>query len=387
MNMLSQQLRYWSGLALLSVVAAGLISGCSSPREFAKPVELQDIDPTVSLETAWRADAGRDQKSKLTAIAPVVTESLVIVADPTGVVRAYAQDTGERVWRTELDIALSAGGGADENLVVFGGERGEVVALNVENGAQLWDKNIRASVDTAPAVAFDRVLVRAKNGASLLLNAADGARIWRVAKSPPPLTLHGQSQAIMFPDAVALGFDDGSFGVYERDSGREIWTTQVAQPSGRTDVDRMVDIDATPAFADGVFYIGTYQGELAAIAAEGGRTLWSRDFSTYQDIALDARALYVVDEDSVLWAIDRRSGETLWRQPDFMYRSLTAPAQLDAYLLVGDFEGYLHVIERETGTNVGRTELNDAVISPLAVADERLFVVTRGGRLYALTLP
>ncbi|HHQ69355.1 MAG TPA: outer membrane protein assembly factor BamB [Halothiobacillaceae bacterium] len=373
--------------ASLLLVLAGLIVGCSTPREFAKPVELTEIDNQIPPQIAWRADAGRDQKSKLANIAPVVVDDLVIVADPRGTVRAYKQESGDLIWRYELGFSLSAGGGAGDGVVVFGGERGEIVALSAADGQKLWAESINASIDTAPSVAFDRVLVRAKNGTARLLDLTDGKRRWRVAKTPPPLTLHGQSQAVMFSDAVGLGFDNGSFGVYDRTSGREIWNTQVAQPTGRTDVDRMVDIDANPVFADGVFYVGTYQGQLAALSAEGGRTLWSRDFSIYQDLNLDARAIYLVDESSVLWAIDRRSGETLWRQPDFMYRGLTAPALVGDYLLVGDYEGYVHLIERDTGLNLGRTGLGDRIVSPMAVADERVFAATRGGRLYAITLP
>jgi len=370
----------------LCLGAAIALSGCSAPRELVQPTPLQEIQNERPPVVDWSASAGGDQESGLAAIAPVEADGRVFVADPDGEVIAYDVQSGSRQWSVDLDVPMTSGPGASEEIVAIGASDGTVFALDAQTGETRWTTSIRASVDAAPSVGFGSVAVRGRDGSFALLDAETGEPRWRQSVEQPSLTLQGQGRMILFPDAVGLGFDDGTFGVYARDDGSELWSRTVALPTGRTDVDRMVDIDATPVFADGVFYVVTWQGKLAALAARGGREIWSRDFSSVTDFAADSRALYLTDGDGVVWAIDRRSGDALWRQSDLAHRGLTGPALIDGQLVVGDKEGYVHVLSTASGMLRGRADWGDALVDPIRVVDGRGLAVSRDGELRAFRI-
>ncbi|MFO7581694.1 outer membrane protein assembly factor BamB [Guyparkeria sp.] len=372
--------------AVLCLGVAVALAGCSAPRELVKPTPLEEIENERAPSVEWSASSGGKQKNELSSIAPVEEDGRVFVAGPDGDVRAYDLESGKRLWSADLDAALSVGGGAGEGLVVFGSDDGRVFALDAETGETRWTRSIRSSVDAAPSVGFGDVAVRGRDGTFALLDAETGEVHWQQSTSQPSLTLQGQSRILMFPDAIAVGFDDGTMGVYSRDDGRELWSRAVALPTGRTDVDRMVDVDATPVFADGVFYVATWQGKLAALAAQGGREIWSRDFSSVTDFAADRRALYLSDADGVVWAIDRRSGDALWRQPDLAHRGLTGPALIGGDLVVGDVEGYVHVLSTASGRLLGRADWGDPLVDPIGSVDGRGLAVSRDGKLRVFTL-
>jgi outer membrane protein assembly factor BamB len=381
--------RAWRRTAhvLLLPLALAWLAGCSETRELVKPTPLTQIDNKFAPKILWQASAGAGQKNDLLRIAPVESGGRVVVADARGQVFAYDIKSGKRLWEANLKANLSVGGGTSDAMVVFGSDTGKVFALAIDTGKPLWQAQVSTAVEAAPSVGDTDVVVRAKDGSVSLLKANDGSIAWSVNHNEPAMTLQGQSRALLFPDAVAVGYDDGEFAVLSRTDGRALWKNQIALPMGRTDIDRMVDIDATPLFADATFYVVTYQGRLAAINAKGGQTLWSRKFSGYTDLSLDAHALYATDANGIVWALDRRTGEPLWRQAALAYRGVTGPAIENNKLVVGDQEGYLHVLNTETGAIVGRTRLNGALIDPMRAEADSVAAVTRGGDLVVFKLP
>ncbi len=377
-------------LVLLSValpLGFSLLAGCSPTRELVNPTPLTTIDNRFPPDILWKASAGGAQKDGLKRIAPVISDGRVIVADTRGNVSAYALKSGQRLWQTALDMPLSVGGGASQSMVVFGSDTGKVVALAADSGKRMWDAQVPSAVEAAPSVGEHDAVVRSKDGSVSLLDTTDGHLVWTASHSEPVMTLQGQSRALLFPDAIALGYDDGEFAVLSRADGRSLWKNQVALPTGRTEIDRMVDIDATPIFADGFFYVATYQGRIAAINARGGQTLWSRKFSGFTDMSVDAHALYATDASGVVWAFDRRTGEPLWRQPALAWRGVTGPSLNNGKLVVGDQEGYLHVLDPQTGAIVGRLRVDGALIDPMRSEEGVIAAVTRAGDLIVFKLP
>lgn len=385
---MSLSFRFQRAARLLIVpLALGLLAGCSSTRELVKPTPLTEIDNKYPPKILWEASAGNAQEDELLRIAPVESQDRVIVADASGDVFAYDLKSGKRLWEAELKMPMSVGGGASDSMVVFGSDTGKVVALAADNGKILWQAQVSTAVEAAPSVGNDNTVIRSKDGSVTLLDSKDGSTVWTVSHNEPMMTLQGQSRALLFPDAIAVGYDDGEFAVLSRADGRALWKNQVALPMGRTDIDRMVDIDATPLFADAMFYVATYQGRIAAINAKGGQTLWSRKFSSFTDMSIDQHALYATDASGIIWALDRRTGEPLWRQAALAYRGVTGPALSNGKLVVGDKEGYLHVLDPQTGAIIGRRRASGGLIDPMRTEGNVVAAVTRDGDLVVFTLP
>ena len=157
-------------------------------------------------------------------------------------------------------------------------------------------------------------------------------------------------------DRVISGFDDGKLVAFERATGQVLWESTVSFPSGRTEVERLVDVDGQFVLRDGVIYAVSFQGRLAAIQAVSGDLLWSRELSSYQSIAIDADAIYLSSDNSHLWSIDRRTGSAFWKQEVLNARRITAPTLIENNLVVADLQGYQHWFRKSDGKLVGRVQ-------------------------------
>jgi outer membrane protein assembly factor BamB len=170
---------------------------------------------------------------------------------------------------------------------------------------------------------------------------------------------------------VISGFDDGKLTAYDRDNGKTQWETTISQPSGRTEVERLVDLDGRFVIRDGVVYVVSFQGHLAAVQAVSGDLIWSRKFSSFQAIAIDDNSIYLSGDVSDLWSIDRRTGSAFWKQDVLHARRITAPSIIGDNLVVADYEGYLHWIAKADGKLLGRIRTSFArnYVQPLVWED------------------
>jgi outer membrane protein assembly factor BamB len=191
------------------------------------------------------------------------------------------------------------------------------------------------------------------------MEAASGKSIWIYDRTVPLLTLRGISTPVIHNDIVIVGSDSGKLAALTLKTGTVLWETQIADPKGRTELERMVDIDVQPVVIEDVVYVVTYQGRLATVQLQSGRMMWARDISSYSGIALDPYRVYVSDVESQVWALNRFTGATLWRQDKLLRRAITGPVLQGPYLVVADYDGYVHWLKREDGRIIARKRVNE----------------------------
>jgi outer membrane protein assembly factor BamB len=368
------------------LVTASLLGGCSlfgSKDNAEPPAELKDFKARVRLHELWSHSTGEGTDEQRLKLLPAVDGNRVYVADRNGAISAYELDSGKLAWRNKTKLALSAGAGVGDGLVLAGSSEGRLVALDAETGKQLWVADVPSEVLAVPRVYDDIVIVQTVDGTISALKAQDGEHLWLYDRSVPVLTLRGTSSPLVQGGAVIAGFANGKLVALDVRSGREVWSAAVAVPRGRTELQRIVDLDADAVIAGGVLYAGSYQGRLVAVSLQDGRIVWNREMSTYAGLSVDSSQVLVSDANSEVWAIDRRTGRSLWKQAELRQRGLTGPTSIDDYVAVGDFEGYLHLLSRSDGSIVGRTRVDSDGIqaTPLAVAGDRLLVLGAGGTL------
>jgi outer membrane protein assembly factor BamB len=231
------------------------------------------------------------------------------------------------------------------------------------------------------------VLVRPVDGKLFGLNAADGAQLWVYDRQVPALTLRGTSAPLVVSNAAIVGLDSGRLAAVSITDGQPLWETPISVPRGRSELERMVDLDAQPIMIDDVVYVGSFQGAIAAVDRFSGEILWRRDLSSYAGFAADRGQLYVTDEQSHIWAFDRYSHASLWRQNALQGRNLTAPVAFLDYIVVADFEGYVHWLRRSDGKLVARTRVDrKGIVAPPLPGDRALYVYGQGGKLAALQI-
>ncbi|MCA1805500.1 MAG: outer membrane protein assembly factor BamB [Xanthomonadaceae bacterium] len=367
-------------------VSLMLLGGCALRGKDTSepPTPLTSIEQQVELETVWERRAGSGHDKQFVSLRPAFVGGQVYLADRKGRVYALNTEDGEPLWDVNTRAPISAGVDAGEGLVVMGTSDGEVLALDMRDGAEVWRARVASEVLAVPRIDRGVVVVQSADGTLTGLDAASGERRWAFDRTMPALTLRGSSTPALAGGAVLAGFANGRLALLGVEQGRTAWELAIAEPRGRSELERMVDLDADPVIDGVTAYAVSYQGQVAAVDMRAGQIDWRRDMSAYAGLGVDFSQLYVTDDQSQVWGLSRRDGAALWKQDALRLRDLTAPVPFGDLVAVGDYEGYVHLLSRIDGDLVGRLRTDGRGIARLQAVGERLYVLGKRGLLTVL---
>jgi len=350
-----------------------------------KPAELIKFKSTLNISERWTANVGSDAKKLYVRLQPAVDRDRIYAAGVKGKVSAYDVKTGNLIWQTDTEARLRGGPGVGDGLVLLGTADAELIALDRETGAERWRTLASSEILAAPSAADGVAVARSIDGRIFAYDAVTGKRLWIHDSSVPVLTLRGTSATVIFAGGVIAGLANGKMVALRLKNGELLWEKRIALPRGRSELERIVDIDADPIVADGVIHVATFQGNVATIALENGRGLWNRKMSSHAGIGADKERLYVTDEDSQIWSLERRSGSSFWKNTELRARKLTAPTAVDGYVVVADLEGYVHFLRRDNGAVAARIRVGSSpIIAAPVVVGNTVFISSSAGTLTAL---
>jgi outer membrane protein assembly factor BamB len=371
-------------LAIILAVLS-LLNGCSmfgGSDNSEPPAPLVEFEPSIHVAADWFEDTGKGTGKYFLRLNPYTENDRIYVVDDEGRVSAYSLEKGKRLWKKNYKLPVTGGLNGGEGILVFGTGNGEVVAVSQEDGKEVWRTTVSSEVMSVAPIALDVVVVRTNDGKVYGLNTDSGTLRWQAGRKTPALSLRGMSVPLVTHGAAIVGFDNGKLAAISLTQGSVIWEASVSIPRGRSELERMVDIDGLFEEWEGVVYVATYQGRLAAINLQNGSVIWSRDMSSFTGLTVDGGNLYLTDEFSNVWAIDRNSGATLWKQPALRMRMITAPAVIDRYVVVADYQGYLHWMDKYEGSFVARVQSDDeGVLATPLVRDEHVIMLGKTGEL------
>lgn len=365
------------------------LSGCSwfGGPDVESPASLINFEPSVAIKELWSVDVGTGPDRKFLRLGPAQHGDTIYTVDIKGRVRALAQEDGKEQWRTDIGLAITGGVGFGDDLVLVASRKGDVVALDKDKGRVLWRAQVASEVLAPPAADAGVVVVQSVDGKLTGLESATGKRLWTFDRSEPALSLRGTATPVILSDAVLTGFASGKIVAVNLKNGRLLWETPVAQPQGRSEIERLIDVDVPVLVSGRTLLAAAYQGKIVAVNLESGRLIWSRDISTYSALAADTDNVYVSDVRGHVYALDLRSGSTVWKQEKLTLRRLSAPAVTGNTVAVADFEGYVHWLAREDGRFLARERAARAAVLAAPVADgATLYVNTQNGYLAALRI-
>ena len=375
------------GRNLLALSAALLLSACGlfgDDDEELKPAELIDFETKVPVKRLWSTRLGADAEFLRVALRPMGDGNRVYAASVNGNVVALDPESGKQVWRTKLGISLAAGPGVGEGLVVVVAADGYVVALAADDGSERWRAYISGESLATPVVHEEYVVVQTVANTVTALSVFNGTERWSLEQSTPALTMRGSTSPVQVGQSVVTGFDNGRVMAINLETGDVEWDSMLAPPSGRSDLDRLSDIDGDIAVVGQDIYASGYQGRIASLAAESGQVLWTREVSTYEGVTADWNNVYSTLDNGELLALNRRTGTEIWRQNALLRREPTVPVSFRTTVVVGDLEGYLHFFSNVDGEPVARVRAGKSAIvsTPLVLAD-RLYVQSDDGKVTA----
>ncbi|MDW8259225.1 MAG: outer membrane protein assembly factor BamB [Gammaproteobacteria bacterium] len=368
-------------LCLAAAVLA--LIACSRDKKADPPAPLVDFVPTVRVDRLWQSSVDGENPLLRLGLGLGQNAEAVFAAGAGGDVAAIEPRTGRTIWRTRTRARLGGGTGAGEELVAVGSLDGEVIALEAADGKIRWRARVGGEILSAPAVAATAVVVRTVDGKLLALAAEDGRELWREEQSVPRLSLRGTARPVIAGDLVVCGFDNGKLLAVNLADGSTVWETSVAPARGRTELERLIDIDAQVQIReDDVFVVG-FQGRAALLALDSGQVWWARDLSSFRGLDVDDEYVIVATADGDVVALQRRTGVEVWRQDALKRRGLSAPAIVGSYVAVADFQGYVHWLDKASGVPAARTQVGARVSNAPLVRDGTLIVIDDTGRLAA----
>lgn len=348
------------------------------------PAPLAEIDDEVDLDRVWSRDFGAGPGETGVVLEPVLVGPALYTADVEGQVTAYQRENGRQRWRTDLDTTLTGGVGYGDGLVVVVSADGIVHALDSQDGSAAWQASVSGEVLSPPAGDRGTIVVRTVDGRVIGLSSASGARRWSYQREVPSLTLRGSGRPLIERGAAIIGFDSGKVVASDLESGRIYWDIPVATPSGRNEIERLADLDATPLLIGDVLYVAAYQDRVTAVDLGNQRILWTRELSTYRDMAADARRVFVAAADGRVHALSREDGSIAWTQDALARRRLSGATTLGPWVVLGDGDGYVHFLSRETGEIEARTRVDSPVKTTPVSDGEQVYVLGGGDRVTAI---
>ena len=375
--------RFWPLLA-----GVLLLTACGDDDNTEPPAELTEFEQTHYLKLEWSASTDDSIEQQYLFIEPLLLRDRIVTAGRRGVLNVYDLEDGDELAEIELGLPVSGGIGGTEDIWLVGSRNGELIAVSAESRDIAWRTRVPSEILARPVV-YNRntVLVRTADGQILGVDIKTGKIDWNYSQAIPALTLRGSSPPVLSRSHFYTGLESGRLIAMSPIDGEVAWDIALTTPEGRSEIQRLVDIDGRSELYGRVLYAASYHGRIAAVDVTRGQILWARSFSSNTGVSVSKDAVYSTDDRGHIWALDRSNGATLWKQDKLQARWPTRPVIFQDYLVVGDVEGYVHVLSRFDGRFVARTRADsDGILVPPVVDGDNVLILSRGGSLSSYTL-
>ena len=376
-----------AGVFSVLTIALG-ISGCSTQDTFEQPVPVPEVDSTVEFEKVWSRSVGDGHDGELLYLSPLDVGGTVYAASADGELLAVDAETGKLQWERGLNDRIFAGVGGDQAQLYLVTREADLVALSREDGRELWRSELPTEALATPQSNGVLVVTQTTDGRVLAFDTATGEKRWQYDGVVPALSLRTAAAPLVGGDVVLASFSNGKLIALSADAGQPLWQYEVGQPQGRTELERLVDISGQPLVLDSAVMVSGYQGKLALVDIRTGQEIWSRKASSLNAPMVGGGNIYLSSANGNVIAYRGADRRELWLQDALSWRQLTQPAVYENYLIIGDYEGYLHVLSGNDGSLVGQNHYDsDGLRVPLQrLANGNLMVYGNSGKLSVFKL-
>lgn len=371
---------------VLALAGCSYIPWLGGDKDPHPPAKLTDLTAEATLNPVWSERPTKGSQGRRLFLVPAVGGGRIYVADARGAVAAVDESSGRTLWQRDTKLPFSSGPDLEGDRLVLGTSSGLAVALATSDGHELWRAQMSGEILSVPRYSgAGQVVIHTLDGTIAALDGSKGTEIWRVSYPAPVLTLRGSGSPVAVQGGVLVGLAGGKLVKLDATDGAPLWESMITAPHGRSELARIADIDADPVVVGNTIFVGTYNGDLAAVDLATGSVQWRRQLSSHAGLAADSADLFVTDSEDRVWGADPVGGAGRWRQDRLKYRQLTAPALVGNAIAVGDLEGWVHLVARDNGRLLGRTRITkNPITARPVVSGGRVYVYAADGTLTAL---
>jgi len=377
------------------IFTASLLSSCSSlsslqfwqsekdEYELDEPRKLENISNNKKIITNW--DISFTGENSLGNFIPSFTGDSIYFADSSGNIKSINSISGSINWKKEVSL-LSTGISAGFGILIVADIDGNVIALDQNNGTKLWTSNVKGEVLAPAAVDAKFIIVKTGSGELIALNKDSGEIEWSYRSKLPALTIRGSSSPVIDNNMVYATFDNGRLGVFELDSGYPVWDGAISYVSGSSELENLIDSDSSPVIEGGLVFTTSYQGNINIFDIAQKRSVWQSESSSFYSPLLLRGLIILVEANSNLKTFFSKNLEKSWSSNEYLNRSLSNPSSFNGFLLVGDFEGYIHIIDPLNGQTVARKKISRKPIMKLISRSNNFYAIDEDFNLFSLSI-
>ena len=369
-----------------------LISSCStlafwsddSEEDLIEPVSLESIKDEYSISVEWKKSFKGE--NSLGSFKPSFYSGSMLIADPEGNVHSANAVSGKINWQISLDRELSSGVASGFGKLVVSDIDGFVIAIDSERQEILWEKNIGGEILSNTVITASHVIAKNSVGELVALDSSSGEKNWSFRSQLPALTVRGTGEPIIEDGIVFSTFDNGRLAAFQLDTGFFLWDAPISFLEGSSELENLIDADSAPILAKQLIFATNYQGNLTAFDIAQKRPVWNENASSfYSPIAVN-NMIMVIQDDSSIISFSLNNLSKSWTSEEYLRRDLSNGAVYKNLLLVGDLEGYVHVINPLTGFTVGRKKVTGKPIMSIVTFRDLAYVVDQDSNIVAIKL-
>ena len=348
-----------------------------------EPKELVAFSNQKNIVIQWKNSFKGE--NEIGNFLPDFSAQNLFFSDASGNVSSINASTGDRNWSIELNF-LASGTSAGFGLVVVSDIDGNVIAVDQNDGSKLWSTNVKGEVLSKVAIDAKVVVVKTGSGELLGLDRENGEILWSYRSKLPLLTVRGSSSPVIVDDLVYVSFDNGRLGVFELNSGFQVWDGAISYVKGVSELENLIDSDSSPVVDGGLIYTTNYQGNLNIFDTAQKRSVWSYETSSFYSPIVSRGMLTIVEANSGLRSFALKTLQESWTNDDYINRDLSNAVSYKGSLVVGDFEGYVHVIDTLNGKTIGRKKISRKPIKSILSRSDSLYIIDEAFNLHSINI-
>lgn len=338
------------------ICLAVFLASCSGKKDssLTEPNKKPKVKNTFNLKKSWSKNVGGSFKKDVRGFQISHDGETIYASTASGRMAAFDKTSGKKVWSKKSKKDLSAGINVGFKNVYVANNDGQVIAFDKASGKKKWQVQLKSEVLIAPVEAANIAIVRSQDGRIVGFNSETGEQEWAIQRDLPNLSLRLDVAPVVAGPVAIIGLSNGQLLALDSKVGRGLWDIPISVPNGVNELERMRDIAGQPLINDTTVYINSFQGEVVSVDGSTRRLNWQQKISSHQQMAEDVDYLYVTASDSKIFALDKKTGETLWQNDSLLRRGVSAPAVVGNNILVFGNHGDMYFFNKNTGRLVGR---------------------------------